>query len=292
MQIDRDPQALDQATKWSVVEGWEPGLEDAKAFAEVDGGGWFSARSNDGVIVTTLSALKYDDSFGFIGLYITQPEYRGQGIGSQVWQLGREHLVGCDRVGLDGVLEREDTYASDGFVRSHVTTRYSGAAGVLASTLTLRAGELSSEFRFIDACEVGAQRLGQFELDHELFPAPRERFLATLIDAKDSTSLAVVSADNELRGWGMVRPSVTGWRVGPLFALSSDVAVALLRGLAAAVPGEDTIYIDIPDPNEVAIALVRTASFKPIFGCVRMYAGAIPDLDLSRIYANTTFELG
>lgn len=297
VKIGYDPQALAQASEWARVEGWEPGLADARAFAEVDPDGWFSARVDDGSedkgqVVTTLSALSYDDTFGFIGLYITKPEFRGQGIGSQVWRMGREHLAACTSVGLDGVLDREATYASDGFVRSHVTTRYAGSAGALVATHGSNTPNLAAAgIDFVSVIPADAPKLANFELEHSLFPARREAFLRTWIATPNAPAIAAMT-DDQVVGWGMIRPSVTGWRVGPLFALDEGVALALLVRLASFVNLNSTVYIDVPEPNTAAVRFVESAGFAPTFGCVRMYAGEFPNLALEKVYANTTFELG
>ncbi len=39
-----------------------------------------------------ISAVRYG-RFGFIGLYICHPEFRGQGLGRQVWDAGMAHLA-------------------------------------------------------------------------------------------------------------------------------------------------------------------------------------------------------
>jgi ribosomal protein S18 acetylase RimI-like enzyme len=38
-------------------------------------------------------AVKYGESFGFMGFYIVKPAYRGQGYGMQIWNTGLNHFL-------------------------------------------------------------------------------------------------------------------------------------------------------------------------------------------------------
>lgn len=58
---------LKTAFTWSKTEGWNPGVEDAKAYYAADPEGWFMAHL-DAEPVASLSAVKYGDNYGFIGM--------------------------------------------------------------------------------------------------------------------------------------------------------------------------------------------------------------------------------
>ena len=54
-----------------------------------------------------ISAVRYPEDFGFIGLYIVVPEQRGRGYGIQLWNAAMQRLAGCN-IGLDGVIEQQE----------------------------------------------------------------------------------------------------------------------------------------------------------------------------------------
>lgn len=89
------------AVDWAAAEGWNPGHQDADCFYQGDRQGFFVGLL-DGEPIATISAVKYNQEFGFIGFYIVKPEYRGQGYGWQIWQRALDYLQGCN-IGLDGV---------------------------------------------------------------------------------------------------------------------------------------------------------------------------------------------
>ena len=52
------------------------------------------------------------------------------------------------------------------------------------------------------------------------------------------------------------------------------------------------IFLDVPEPNAAAVALAERMGLEPVFETARMYRGAAPEIDLSRIFGVTSFELG
>ena len=124
---------LDVILDWAAREGWNPGLADTGPFHAADPGGFLIAFMKDEP-VGCISVVRYDASFGFLGLYIVRPEHRGRGYGMRLWQAGLAHLQGCT-VGLDGVVAQQANYARSGFVYAYRNVRYSGVpTGASGST--------------------------------------------------------------------------------------------------------------------------------------------------------------
>ena len=123
-----------------------------------------------------------------------------------------------------------------------------------------------------------------------LFPAPRVNFLRAWLAPDERRSFGFVE-NGELEGYGTVRVSREGHKIGPLFADNAAVADALFRILAAQA-GDGQIFLDLPEPNAAAAALAARYGMTPVFETARMYRGPAPDLPLARIYGITSFELG
>jgi S-ribosylhomocysteine lyase LuxS involved in autoinducer biosynthesis len=107
---------------------------------------------------------------------------------------------------------------------------------------------------------------------------------------KDSHSLIYKDA-SKILGYGTIRPCQTGFKIGPLFATSADIADQLYRALTAKVSGQ-VVYLDVPEINKEALALAAKHKLSECFGCARMYLGPAPALDYNQIYGSTTYELG
>jgi hypothetical protein len=126
--------------------------------------------------------------------------------------------------------------------------------------------------------------------DQAFFPENRDAFLRCWLDSKRRTGVAIVD-DGSVRGYGVIRSCRTGFKLGPLFADTEEWADLLFRALTSRADGEP-IFLDCPEPNELAAQLATRYGLSPVFETARMYRGASPDLPLRRMYGITTFELG
>ena len=126
--------------------------------------------------------------------------------------------------------------------------------------------------------------------DRQHFPAERTRFLRHWIEQPQGAAKGVIF-QGRLVGYGVIRACRTGFKVGPLFANEPPDAEELLAGLAAQV-SDAPIYLDVPDVNSEAIALVERYRMTPVFSTVRMYTQGIPSVPMKQIFGATTLELG
>ncbi|AXK40263.1 hypothetical protein [Crenobacter cavernae] len=161
--------------------------------------------------------MSYDGAFGFVGLYIVQSGRRGQGYGMPLWQRAMARLAGHN-IGLDGVIAQQDNYRKPGFALAYRNIRYQGQGGGDAPDLR--------ELVALPSVEVVA------DYERGLFPAPRAAFLRAWLTLPESHGAAYVDHE-KWHGYGVARRCRVGWKVGPLFADSPDVAEALLASLAA-----------------------------------------------------------
>jgi GNAT superfamily N-acetyltransferase len=271
---------VDQLVDWAAKEGWNPGLHDAELFWHTDPEAYIAAEI-DGEMVGGGAITAYDGRFGFMGFFIVRPEFRGRGLGNQLWQARRQLLL--DRlcagatIGMDGVFNMQAYYAKGGFVFSHRDIRFEGEG--VASSL----GKAIVQLAEIPFDEI-------LTYDSTCFPAPRERFLRAWISQPDCMALGV-RRDDRLAGFGVIRRCRNGCKLGPLFADNADIAESLFSALCAFAPGEP-VYLDTPENNPHAIALAARHGMREVFGCARMYLGPFPSLPAEHIFGVTTFELG
>ena len=262
---------------WMAEAGWNPGLHDAETFLAADPDG-FHVGLLDGEPIATVSGVRYDDAFAFLGCYIVREDRRGQGYGLAVHEHARRRLEGCVQGG-DGVLEKVATYERIGRVLAYRNARYEGIGG---------AG--SGPDRTVDA---SALPIASIEaVDRPCFPAPRRAFLEAWLVQPDAFARALPGDDGRLLGYGVIRRCVRGWKVGPLFADGVTAAEAILDGLLARIPAVDPWVLDVPEPNAAAMALVARRGLTQVFATARMYTGPAPEIAIDRVFGVTTFELG
>lgn len=271
------PEEIQIAIDWAQKEGWNPGLHDASCFYQADPHGFFLGVLNGTEPIATGAAVIYDDRFAFCGLYIVKPEYRGQGHGLQLTK-ARLDYVGDRITGIDGVLENVSKYERIGYVSAHKNTRYE----FMPSNSSI------SPDQIVNLKAVSFKQIEEF--DRHYFPATRSAFLRSWIAQPNSYALGYVDNGN-LRGYGVIRQCSKGYKIGPLFAESLNIAKTLLKALCGKID-KGPVYLDIPEPNQKAQSLVADFNMKPKFEVIRMHRNGMPDLDLQGIYGMTTFELG
>ncbi|MEU4424676.1 GNAT family N-acetyltransferase [Actinoplanes sp. NPDC024001] len=262
--------------QWARNEDWHPGDGDADVFFVTDPGGILVGRL-DGRPISTIAAIRYGTDHGFIGLYVTDPEFRGQGYGLRTWQAGMERLAGR-AIGLDGVVAQQDNYRRSGFQPAWTTTRYDGV---------LTGATVAPGLRVVEAREVPFHELAAY--DRRFFPAERDTFLALWITAPGRHGVAVIR-DDEVVGFGVRRAAGAADRIGPLFADDLAVAEALYAGLSTEY--EMPVLADVPHINPEAAKLAERLGLQPVWDTARMYTAGPPELDHSGIYAVTSLELG
>jgi GNAT superfamily N-acetyltransferase len=265
---------LELAVEWAAREGWNPGLNDARMFFAADPQGFFLGEL-DGRPVAFISAVAYDQTFGFGGFYIVDPEFRGQGLGLALTQHALGYL-GDRIIGLDGVVAQQENYAKLGWAAEFTSLRCQTMGGGAAPNGL-------SDLAGFDFSKVAAYDAG-------CFPAARAGFLREWVNYPGGAALGV-EHDGELKGYGVIRPCRQGMKIGPLFANDPDVADRLFLGLAAAAPGQ-TIYLDVPQNNPDACELAKRHGMEPVFETARMYKNGRPAWVAAKVYGITTFELG
>lgn len=260
--------------EWAAAEGWNPGLSDEMAFHPTDPGGFLIGRLA-GEPVTAISVIRYGTGFGVVGLYLTHPTARGNGLGLHTWRTGLRRLQGRN-VGLDAMPLQEGDFRKFGFHTAWRNIRYQGTPGLVEPSL----GVLLA-----DAHDIGFADLAAY--DRRFFPAGRDAFLTSWITLPGHRALVAIR-DGSLAGFGVLRPARETARIGPLYAASSDVAAMLVSTLSAGEP----VMIDVTGANPVAIDVAERLGLKPQGETARMYTEGIPDIDLRGLFAVTTLELG
>ncbi len=275
---------VQHAVDWAGREGWNPGVHDAECFRPTDPDGFLGGFLG-GEMIASVSAVNYDDKFSFLGFYIVKPEFRHHGHGLEIAGHALAHCTGRN-MGLDGVVEQQDNYRKSGFTFAYNNYRFAGTKDRILGKLGARPNANISDLNGATA------ELKTY--DRALFPAPRDQFLDSWLSAYNHVS-KIYTENGKIKGYATLRPCLTGYKVGPIFADTSDIAKALLSSVLSAIPEDHNaheVFIDMPQPNAAAFALADELGLDKVFETARMYSDHEPDIDLDRIFGVTTFELG
>jgi len=263
---------------WAKVEGWNPGSEDWMIFPAIDPDGCFVGII-DNNIISSITAIKFNNKFGFIGMYIVKHGYRGKGYGFSIWKHAMDYLLNdacVESVGLDGVLTEEKTYQKSGFKSAYKTTRYKYT--VNKSYATKCEGIKDSQFHEI------------FEYDTKVTKIDRRYLLTGLIKC-NGTAASAAYDNGHLSGFIVARPAIEGFKIGPCFADSAYIARLLLESIFSKLKNQ-IVFIDVPETNNFAEDLVKSYGMEAVFSCIRMYIGEKYNQDVRYVFGNTSFEAG
>ena len=271
---------FETVVKWAEKEGWNPGINDAEVFWQMDPDGYYGVLK-DGEIIASGSIVSYNGEFGFMGFFIVKPEYRSKGLGRKLWNKRKELLISRLKenapIGMDGVVDMQPFYNKGGFVLSHRDVRMEGTSKMYPVS------EHVSKVQDSDIEEI-------LNYDKECFGYERKTFITNWI-AQSNAKTFVYRKGEALQGFAVIRKAVSGYKIGPLFADNIDIAEELFKACSAMADG-DLIYLDIPLINKSASELANKFSLKECFECGRMYFGPIPEIPMEKVFGVTTFELG
>jgi len=271
---------LDVLIGWAAREGWDPGRDDAEVFWHTDPEAYVGFDV-DGELGGAACTVAYGRALGFIGLYILRPELRGHGLGREfAFELVprmRARLDADAPIVIEGVVEMAPFYERLGFVASHVTVRMQvvSAGGGRDPELVELASVPLAELVAYDAARFGA---------------PREAFLRNW--TAPAGGLAVAARGPEgLRGYGVLRPTGLGYKVGPLLAANRELAETILSTLMDHAEGS-VVSLDVPDVNGPGLELAAGHGMSEVFRCIHMHMGDSPPIPWGEVFGITTLELG
>ncbi|XSG82006.1 MAG: GNAT family N-acetyltransferase [Methyloligella sp. ZOD6] len=261
---------------WAAREGWNPGLHDAECFYAIDPDGFFMGVL-DGRVIARAAVLNYDENYAFGGLYIVDPEFRAHGYGMQLVEAMLGH-AGDRNIGIDGVVEMQEKYKRLGYSFAHRDIRFSHVIE----------REAPVPEQVVPISDVPVETLAAYDRKH--LPAPRKPFLKCWIGQANATGLAFVE-EGDPKGYGVIRKCREGYKIGPLFADTPDIAEALYDALSNVAKGE-IILLDIPDANTAGMKMAAKRRMVQVFECARMYLKGDPGLPMDRIFGLTSLEAG
>ena len=271
---------LDVLVGWAAGEGWDPGHDDAEVFWHTDPDAYVGFDA-DGELGGGACTVAYGGSYGFIGLYILRPDLRGHGLGgefaAELVRRMRERLDPGAAIAIEGVVEMAPFYERLGFIPSHNTLRMQAVSG--GATRDPGLIELAS----VPLAELVAY-------DSPRFGAARESFLRNWTAPAGGLALAAPGPSG-LRGYGVLRPTGLGYKVGPLFAGDGETAASILSGLMEHAQGT-VVSLDVPDVNKPGLQLAASHGMAEVFRCIHMQMGQPPPIPWQEIFGATTLELG
>lgn len=291
---------LKSAAGWNQVEA------DWRRHMKLEPAGCFVA-SCDGVAAATLAVTVFGgDGVGlgrtpptaWIAMVLTDPDFRRRGLANALLNHAIDYCTarGVNQIRLDATAMGRPVYEKLGFAVTFDITRWRGAARAAAAAASEGGGSR------IGLRAMTAQDLADGEvtdLDRLATGEDRRRLLASLYEDLPEAALIATADPRELTavlGFALARRGSRALEIGPVVARTEAVGVGLLNDAIARSVGEE-IIVDVPDGNDSATAIARSAGLVPERAFHRMVrrltpSEAAPDQGNSALWVSAGPEFG
>ena len=281
---------LQKVTDWAKLEGFAPGFDDISIYRNTDKQGiWVGCLDNEPV--GSIACVKYNSSYGFIGLFIVKKEFRNKGYGVRLWQHALNYLKEIQCIGLEAAPNRIDDYQKWGFKKSSITNRWK-LFGYDQMPKNKFYKDTYPDFDVVPVADISSEAVLNYDSQRE--PSPRPHFLNDWLNNSYGTVKVLLDKNGMCHGFGRIRPCILknnqrGLRIGPLLADTPPLAELLIRELIE--ESADEILLDCPGLNPYANYLLSNLGFLEISKTYRMYKGIQPPFPMNQVYGLACLEL-
>jgi GNAT superfamily N-acetyltransferase len=247
----------------NTLSGWNQTAADWQRFLENSLRGCF-VMEHDGNVVGTATTISYENRFAWIGMVLVDPEYRKQGIGTELLEKTIEYLDSSHiaTMKLDATPQGKPIYERLGFVEEYEIERW-----ILKRLPGANPKAYSSTFAPLS--DVQREQIIQF--DKELFGADRSFLLRALCEEAPEFATAVWN-EEFLQGYAFGRRGLFADHLGPWVARTRAAADEILCGFLA-TSCRETLIVDCIKSNSMAVELLRSRGFAPSRPLTRMVRG-------------------
>jgi predicted N-acetyltransferase YhbS len=237
---------------------WNQTEADWQRFLDLEPEGCFGAEFS-GQPVGTVTTCVFD-RVGWIGMLLVDAEFRGRGVGRELMQTAIGYLTsqGVGACRLDATPLGQPLYGKLGFTLQFPLARFGGTVSDVAE------GAPPDPLTNQDLPAVCA-------LDKATVGCDRSRLLARL-HKEAHPGAYVVRMGHDVAGFVFVRAGTRATHIGPWIAVSPTSAQELLVGALHHLRGQP-VFVDVPQPNQQAVALIQSAGLTPQRALMRMCRG-------------------
>lgn len=200
-----------------------------------------------------------------------------------------EVMKDCEVIALDSVMQQIPNYRKWGFeVASNSTKRYTYPMPVVDTK--------RSCLILTDRKQIDIPTLASF--DEKCFPARREGFVRSCMEI-GQPFVAFDSVKKVYLGYAMVTPCESGYAIGPLMALSSQIAEDIVKEIFAFYSAKEKMnevcmVVFTLDEKQYIAGFMKKWFPSEMYNCKRMYRYLEPGVDFDRscVYAFSGYERG
>jgi len=241
--------------------GWNQTRKEWELFLQLNAEGCRVATDERGKVVGTVTTVRYQDHFGWIGMVLVDPDRRRQGIGLQLLREALRLLPGETTVKLDATPSGREVYRKLGFTDEYPLRRMQRNPGAAISPRPLEAQPMAeSDLLELIGC------------DRDIFGADRQLLLEWML--REGPQYAFVTRKpRQLTGYCFGRTGHRFAQIGPVVAQNQDDALALVSAALRGAPGLPAI-LDVSSHDPAWVAGLTALGFIEQRPLIRMFRGS------------------
>jgi predicted N-acetyltransferase YhbS len=239
---------------------WNQLARDWELFISVSPGGCRVAIDDAGNVVGTVTTVRYDDHFSWIGMVLVEPTKRKQGIGLGLLKESLRILQHENTVKLDATPAGREVYLKLDFRDEYYLSRMQcpSVAAKVATTTSVR--PLNQE-----------DFPGVFGFDQKVFGANRNDLLEWMWTGAPRLSF-VAERGKKIVGYCFGRFGYNHTHIGPVVASEESIAKELVSAILANCAGKSMI-IDAPHRSRSWLLWLEQSGFTEQRPFMRMFLG-------------------
>lgn len=256
--------------------GWGQTAEDWERSIAWGGEGSLGIMYGDQIAASAI-AITYSPALAWIGLVITHAHHQRRGLARAIMQATMENLKnrGVRTAMLDASTLGYPLYLSMGYTPLYEVRTWVGKPKPVMQPKSVRPMTQADLSRITT-------------LDAHLLGAPRPQILAGYFEEGRGW---VIESQGQITGYAFAKPHGQVTRIGPWYAPSPAEAEWLLHAGASAFQ-DQTLRIDIPQPNADASTLAEQLGLEKGRAVTRMVYGVDAPSDMAKQYAIASFGTG
>lgn len=240
--------------------GWNQLSRDWELFLKVSPGGCRVAVDDSGKVVGTVTTVRYEDHFSWIGMVLVDPAKRRQGIGIKLLKESLRILQFENTVKLDATPAGREVYLKLDFRDEYYLSR------MQCSSAKANAAKGTS-VRTIKEDDLP----GIFGHDQMVFGAKRDSVLEWMWMGAPRLSF-VYKKGNKVFGYCFARPGYNHTHIGPVVSREESIAKELVSAVLANCSGKSVI-IDAPHRSRSWLSWLEQNGFSEERPFMRMFFG-------------------
>jgi len=244
--------SLCRAAKWNqLASDWE-------IFLHLSPGGCRVALSGDKV-VGSVTTVRYQHFFSWIGMVLVDPGYQRQGIGIQLLKEALEILRNEETVKLDATPAGREVYLKLNFVDEYRLSRMNAIVDI-------------TRLESVGARPLQKQDLKSLAIfDREVFGADRQSLLEWMWQASPQYAFTIEN-ENGMQGYCLGRQGYNYIHIGPVIADNFIIAKNLVSAALQHCTGKSVI-LDVLHFDGEWLAWLADIGFTEQRPFIRMYRG-------------------